>query len=51
MPKRSGSSARGARAAVSVRRMRRQIDFSDIPDSSAGAAESDAARRSPSPWR
>jgi hypothetical protein len=34
MPKRSGSSARGARAAVSVRRTRRQIDFSDIPDSS-----------------
>ena len=36
LPKRSGSSARGARAAVNVRRTRRQIDFSDIPDSSAG---------------
>ena len=35
MPKRSGSSARGARAAVSVRRTRGQVDFSDIPDSSA----------------
>ena len=35
MRKRSGSSARGARAAASVRRTRRQIDFSDIPDSSA----------------
>ena len=35
MPKRSGSSARGARAAVSVRRTRRQIDFATIPDSSA----------------
>ena len=34
MPKRSGSSARGARAAASGRRTRRQIDFSDIPDSS-----------------
>ena len=33
MPKRSGSSARGGRAA-SVRRTRRRIDFSDIPDSS-----------------
>ena len=35
MPKRSGSSARGGRADASVRRTRRQIDFSDIPDSSA----------------
>jgi uncharacterized protein (DUF4415 family) len=35
MPKRSGSLARGGRAAGSARRMRRQIDFSDIPDSSA----------------
>ena len=34
MPKRSGSSARGGRAAASVRRTRRKIDFSDIPDSS-----------------
>jgi uncharacterized protein (DUF4415 family) len=33
MPKRSGSSARGGRAAASVRRTRK-IDFSDIPDSS-----------------
>ena len=35
MPKRSGSSARDERAAASGRRTRRQIDFSDIPDSSA----------------
>jgi uncharacterized protein (DUF4415 family) len=35
MPKRSGSSARGGRAAASGRRTRRQIDFSDVPDSSA----------------
>src|SRR5207237_6185674 len=35
MPKRSGSSARGERAAASGRRTRRHIDFSDIPDSSA----------------
>ena len=35
MPKRSGSSARGERAAASGRRTRRQIDFSDMPDSSA----------------
>jgi uncharacterized protein (DUF4415 family) len=35
MPKRSGSSARGGRAAASGRRTRRQIDFSDMPDSSA----------------
>jgi uncharacterized protein (DUF4415 family) len=34
MPKRSRSSARGGRAAGSVRRTRRRIDFSDIPDSS-----------------
>jgi uncharacterized protein (DUF4415 family) len=35
MPKRSGSSARGGRAAASGRRTRRQIGFSDMPDSSA----------------
>jgi uncharacterized protein (DUF4415 family) len=35
MRKRSGSSVRGVRAAASVRRTRRQIEFSDIPDSSA----------------
>jgi uncharacterized protein (DUF4415 family) len=35
MPKRSGSSARGGRAVASGRRTRRQIDFCDIPDSSA----------------
>ena len=35
MRKRSGSSARGGRAAASVRRTPRQIDVSDIPDSSA----------------
>ena len=34
MPKRSGSSARGERAAANVPRTRRKIDFSDIPDSS-----------------
>lgn len=34
MPKRSGSSARGGRAAANARRTRRKIDFSDIPDSS-----------------
>ena len=34
MPKRSASSARGGRAAVSARRTSRAIDFSDIPDSS-----------------
>jgi uncharacterized protein (DUF4415 family) len=33
-PKRSASSARGGRTAASVRRTRRKIDFSDIPDSS-----------------
>ena len=34
MPKRSGSSVRGERAAASARRTRRQIDYSDIPESS-----------------
>ena len=34
MPKRSVSSAPAARVASSVRRTRRKIDFSDIPDSS-----------------
>ena len=34
MPKRSASSARGARVAASARRTTRKIDFSDIPDSS-----------------
>jgi uncharacterized protein (DUF4415 family) len=34
MPKRSGSSVRGERAAASVRRTRRKIDYSDIPESS-----------------
>jgi uncharacterized protein (DUF4415 family) len=34
MPKRSGSSTRDRRAAASVRRTRRKIDFSDLPDSS-----------------
>lgn len=34
MPKRSGSSARGERAAANVRRTRRKIDYSDIPESS-----------------
>jgi len=34
MPKRSVSSARGGRAVGSVPRTRRQIDFSDIPESS-----------------
>ena len=34
MPKRSGSSARGERVAANVRRTRRKIDFSDIPESS-----------------
>ena len=34
MPKRSVSSARGARVGVNVRRTRRRIDFSDVPDSS-----------------
>src|SRR5690242_3021951 len=33
MPKRSGSSARGGRAAANARRTGRKIDFSDIPDS------------------
>jgi len=35
MRKRSDLSARGGRAAVSARRTRRKIDFSDIPESSA----------------
>jgi uncharacterized protein (DUF4415 family) len=43
MPKRSGSSAPGVRAAASVRRTRQKIDFSDIPDSSA--AQLKAMRR------
>jgi uncharacterized protein (DUF4415 family) len=34
MPKRSVSSARGARAAGSARRTSRKIDYSDIPESS-----------------
>ncbi|HYT66166.1 MAG TPA: BrnA antitoxin family protein [Vicinamibacterales bacterium] len=34
MPKRSVSSARGARVAGSARSATRKIDFSDIPDSS-----------------
>lgn len=34
MPKRSVSSARGARVGVNVRRTGPRIDFSDIPDSS-----------------
>ena len=33
MPKRSGSSVRGGRAAASGQRTRRNIDFSDIADS------------------
>ena len=43
MRKRSGSSARGGRAVASVRRTRRKIDFSDIPESSA--AQLKAMRR------
>ena len=35
MPKRSALSVRGGQAVASVRRTRRQIDLSDIPDSSA----------------
>src|SRR5436190_23168094 len=35
MPKRSVSSARGARAAGSARRTTGKIDYSDIPDSSS----------------
>ena len=35
MPKRSGSSARGGRAAANVRRTPRRIDYSDIPESSS----------------
>ncbi len=34
MPKRSVSSARGARVAVNARRTARKIDYSEIPDSS-----------------
>ena len=34
MPKRSVSSARGARVAGNARRNMRRLDFSDIPDSS-----------------
>lgn len=34
MPKRSGSSARGGRAAANARRTTRNIDYSDIPESS-----------------
>ena len=34
MPKRSVSSARGARAAGNARRTSRKIDYSDIPESS-----------------
>lgn len=33
MPKRSGSSARGARAGVSAQRTKRKIDYSDLPES------------------
>ena len=36
MPKRLGSSAHDERVAANVRRTRRKIDFSDIPDSSVG---------------
>lgn len=43
MPKRSASSARVARAAVSAPPTRRKIDFSDIPDSSP--AQLQAMRR------
>ena len=43
MRKRSGSSAHGGRAAASVQRTGRKIDFSDIPDSSA--AQLKAMRR------
>ena len=35
MPKRSGSSARGGRAAANAPRTARKIDYSDIPDASA----------------
>ncbi len=43
MRKRSGLSARGGRAVASVRRTRRKLDFSDIPESSA--AQLKAMRR------
>ncbi len=36
MPKRSGSSARGARVAANARRTARRINYSDIPHSSPG---------------
>ena len=39
MSKRSVSSARGARAAGSAPRTSRKIDFSDLPESSAGQLE------------
>jgi len=35
MPRRSGSSVRGARAAGNARRTARKIDYSDIPEASA----------------
>ena len=35
MPKRSGSSARGARVAANARRTAQRIDYSDIPESSS----------------
>ena len=35
MKRRSGSSARGARAAANVRRTSAKIDFTDIPESSS----------------
>jgi uncharacterized protein (DUF4415 family) len=35
MPRRSVSSARGARAGASARRTTRRVDFSDIPEASA----------------
>ena len=35
MPKRSGSSARGGRAAANARRTARTINYSDIPEASA----------------
>ena len=34
MPKRSGSSARGGRAAANARRTAQRIDYSDIPEAS-----------------
>jgi len=35
MPKRSGSSARGGRAAATARRTARRINYSDIPEASS----------------